>query len=314
MIRSKEVMIQSDYPLSGTLTIPKEGNTTFPAALIISGSGKGDRDGNLKRMKMNIYKELAEFLTTKGFVTLRYDKRGTHQSGGDYHKTGVFDLINDATACVKFLQNLSEVEKERILILGHSEGALIAPAVYNKVAVSGLILLSGAAGPSKDLSSFQTEKVFEEMNRTKGIKGWFFKTLKVADKIKKQNEKLYSKVLQSKKDAIRIKGVKLNAKWLRETLDYNVYDYLKDVTCPVLAITGGKDVQVPPEHARWIAETVKGDSEWHVISNMNHILRDYEGEHSMLRLMKEYKSLLDEPLNGELLDKMATWLNKYAYR
>lgn len=60
MNKSKEVTIQATFPLSGTLTIPSESRTTYPAVLIIAGSGKGDRDGNIKKMKLNIYKNLAE--------------------------------------------------------------------------------------------------------------------------------------------------------------------------------------------------------------------------------------------------------------
>lgn len=302
-------MIQSDYPLSGTLTVPNEQNEIFPAVLIISGSGKADRDGNMRKMKMNMYKELAEFLTKNGFITLRYDKRGTHQSGGDFHKVGVSDLIEDAIQCVKFLQNQAIVDKEKIFILGHSEGALIAPAVNHRISVSGLILLAGAAGPTKELSNFQTEKLFKEMNEANGFKGWIFRTFKIVNKTKKQNEKIFKKVLHSDKDVIRVKGVKLNAKWFRETLSYNVRDYLQEVSCPVLAITGEKDVQVPPEHAQLIAETVKGEAEWHIISNMNHVLRDYEGEHTLLGLIKEYKAVVDDPLNHELLDKISRWLH-----
>ena len=311
MNKSKEVTIQSVYPLSGTLTIPNEARTSYAAVLIISGSGKGDRDGNLKKMKMNIYKDLAEFLTSKDFITLRYDKRGTHQSGGNFHETGLSDLIDDAVQCVKFLQNHPKVDREKILILGHSEGSLIAPAVNKEVPVSGLILLAGAAEPSKDLTPRQSEKAYEEMNETKGFKGWLFRTLKVSEKARKQNEKIFKKIADSDKDVMRVKGIKLNAKWLRETMSYNVCDYLEEVTCPVLAITGEKDLQVPPDHAKLIAEMVKGEAEWHVISDMNHMLRTYEDEHTMLGLMKEYKTQLDKPIDRELCEKMDAWLQKY---
>lgn len=324
---SHDVIIQSAYSLSGTLTVPNQAKTTYttngtltipndvrttyPAALIISGSGKGDRDGNIKKVKMNIYKDLAEFLTSKGFITLRYDKRGTHQSGGNFHETGLSDLIDDAVQCVKFLQNHPKVDREKILILGHSEGSLIAPAVHKKVPVSGLILLAGAAEPSKDLTPRQSEKAYEEMNETKGLKGWLFRTLNVTEKARKQNEKIFQKVVDSDKAVMRVKGIKLNAKWLRETLSYNVCDYLEEVTCPVLAITGEKDLQVPPDHARLIAEKVQGEAEWHIISDMNHMLRTYKGDHTMLGLMKEYKTQLNQPIDSELFEKMDAWLEKY---
>lgn len=310
MNKSNEVIIQATYPLSGTLTIPDKSNSTFPAILIITGSGKGDRNGNLKKMKMNIYKDLADFLTLRGFVTLRYDKRGTSQSGGNFLETGLADLIDDAVECIKFLQSHPKVDNNRILILGHSEGALIAPAVFNKIPVSGLVLLAGAAEPSKDLLPRQNELAYAELNRKNGIKGWLIRTLKVTEKARKQNSKILTKIIHSDKAVMRLQGVKLNAKWLREIYAYNVCDYLKEVTCPVLAITGEKDIQVPPEHAKLMAEMVKGEAEWHIIPDMNHIFRKYEGQHTMLGLLKEYKSQLNQPMDKELLDVLGTWLQR----
>ena len=310
MNKNSEVIIQGTYTLSGTLTIPEDNSTTCPAILIISGSGKGDRDGNLKKMQMNIYKDLADFLTDKGFVTLRYDKRGVSQSGGNFIETGQVELINDAVDCIKFLQNHPKVDNNRILILGHSEGALISPAVYKQIPVSGFILLAGAAEPSKDLLPRQIELAYSEMNQTKGIKGWLFRKLKVTKKLRKQNEKILTKIMHSDKPVLRIKGVKINAKWLRETYAYNVCDYLQEVKCPVLAITGEKDIQVPPEHVKLIAGLVQGEAEWHIIPDMNHIFRKYEGQHTMLGLLKEYTTQLIQPIDQELLDLIDVWLQK----
>lgn len=278
---------------------------------MIAGSGKGDRDGNIKKLKMNLYKDLADFLTEKGFITLRYDKRGTYGSEGNFLEAGLTDLIDDAVDCVNFLKNNPDVDANRVIILGHSEGALIAPAVHEKSAVSGLILLAGAAEPSIDLLPRQNELAYNELNESKGFKGWLIRTLKVTEKARKQNEKIFKKIKESDATVMRVKGVKLNAKWLRETMQYNVVDHLKNVTCPVLAITGEKDLQVPPEHAEKIAEYVQGEAEWHVIPNMNHMLRKYDGEHTMLGLMKEYKAQINEPIDSELLNKMDQWLKKY---
>lgn len=311
MSNNIEVTIPATYNLAGTLTLPNVRDKKLPAVLMIAGSGKGDRDGNIKKLKMNLYKDLADFLTEKGFITLRYDKRGTYGSEGNFLEAGLTDLIDDAVDCVNFLKNNPDVDANRVIILGHSEGALIAPAVHEKSAVSGLILLAGAAEPSIDLLPRQNELAYNELNESKGFKGWLIRTLKVTEKARKQNEKIFKKIKESDATVMRVKGVKLNAKWLRETMQYNVVDHLKNVTCPVLAITGEKDLQVPPEHAEKIAEYVQGEAEWHVIPNMNHMLRKYEGEHTMLGLMKEYKAQINEPIDSELLNKMDQWLKKY---
>lgn len=311
MSKNLEVMIQGAFRLSGTLTIPNEERPLFPAVLIVAGSGKADRDGNIKKLQANMYKGLAEFLTDKGFITLRYDKRGTYKSEGNFLETGLNDLIDDAAACVQFLQSQPNVDKEKIFILGHSEGALIAPAVHKKKPVSGLILLAGAASSNLELLPLQTERAYAEMNQARGLKGWVVRKLRVTEKARKQNQKLFAKIASSQKAVMRVQGVKMNAKWLRETIHYNVCDYLQEVACPVLAVTGEKDVQVPPEDAKRIAELVQGEAEWKIIPNMNHILRPFEGYHTMLGIMKEYKPLAAQPICRELLETIEKWLGKY---
>lgn len=304
------VTIESAFPLSGTLTQPDDNRDTHPAVLIIAGSGKSDRDGNLKNLQMNVYKELAELLTSLGYMTLRYDKRGMYKSGGTFVEAGLSDLIDDAVEGVRFLKRHPLAGTEQIFILGHSEGAMIAPAVHARERVDGMILLAGAAEPSVDLMPRQNEMAYAEMKDAEGIKGWIFRTFKVTDRARKQNEQIFTKVANSDKPVMRVKGIKLNAKWLRETLAYNVVDYLKLTDCPVLAVTGEKDLQVPPEHARLIAETVRGESEWHIIPDMNHLLKVYEGQHTMLGLMKEYKSIADKPLSQTLTAILGEWLAK----
>lgn len=305
-----EVAIEGTYTLSGTLTIPDEKNKKFPAVLIVAGSGASDRDGNLKGMPMNVYKDIAEFLTSKGFATLRYDKRGTYNSEGNFYATGFFDLIEDAANCVKFLKSHENIDEDKVFILGHSEGALIAPVVQQRVQVSGLILLAGAAEPSIELLNRQNEMAFEEMYASKGLKGLFYRTFKIPEKSRMKNEKIYQMIDESNQDIMKVQGLTLNAKWMRELRKFNVCDYLKEVTCPVLAITGDKDIQVPPEHAKTIAEMVKGEGEWHIIPNMNHVFRPFEGEHTMLGLMKEYRALIQKPIMSELLEKIEAWLTR----
>jgi uncharacterized protein len=304
------VAIQSEYILKGTLAIPEGQGGSYPAILIIPGTGKTNRDGNDKGISINIYKDLADFFTSLGFVTLRYDKRGTHESEGDYFATGVHDLIDDAVACVQFLQTNKHVDPDRIILVGHSEGALLAPAIHGKVKVSGLVLLAGAAEASKTLLPKQFDMVISEIEATKGFKGWLYRLLKVTRKAKKQNDAVFQKILNSSEAVMRIKGAKINAKWMREQMNYNVCEYLEKVEIPTLAITGDKDIQVPPDHAEKIAEMVQGDAAWHIVSDMNHILRKYPHNHTMLGLMKEYKKLFNDPIDSTLYRLLEDWLRE----
>ncbi|MFE8703118.1 alpha/beta hydrolase family protein [Cytobacillus sp. FJAT-54145] len=310
----KFVSFNSEYLLKGTLTVPEESKEKFPGLLIISGSGQGDRDGNVKGIEINVYKELAEFFTSLGFVTLRYDKRGTHESEGDYHETGVWDLIDDATAAVRFLKEQPQVDPNNIVILGHSEGAIIAPAVHKKEEVNALILLAGFFGPSKEMLSVQNTMAQKEVEEAKGFKGFLFRILKVSDKLKKNQEEMLSKVMSSDEPVIKYKGTKLNAKWMRESQEFNGLEQLNGVNIPVLAVTGDKDVQVPPTDVKNIEGVVKGDAEWHIVPNMNHLLRKYEQNHTILGLMKEYKTLVGQPTDPDLIRILKNWVTKHIQK
>ncbi|MDZ5609812.1 alpha/beta fold hydrolase [Bacillus pseudomycoides] len=305
------VTIECAYTLQGTLTLPTYYSESYPAILLIGGTGKGNRDGNTICLQLDLYKELADYFTSLGFAVLRYDKRGTHKSKGDYYKTGVTDFIDDAVLWIRFLKDHPQIDPKRVIIAGHSEGALLAPAVSVRESVAGLVLLAGAAEPSKSLLERQIDKVVNELETASGSIGWLSKMLKLPQRIRKQNEVFMNRVNNSEDPTIRIKGAKVNAKWVREQLQYNVVTYLEQVSCPVLAITGDSDIQVPPEHAKLIASYVNGEAEWHIIPNMNHILRNYEHKHTMIRLMKEYKGLMDKSIEEELLHVMKGWLEKH---
>lgn len=307
----QQVRIEGKYPIAGTLTLPRGARENFPAILIIAGSGRSDRDGNSIRLRMNVYKDLAHILTGWGYAVLRYDKRGTYVSGGVYEETGLWDLVDDAEACVRFLKNHPQVDGSRIFLLGHSEGGMIAPAVHNRETVQGLMLLAGAADSSKNLFPRQAEMAIQELEAMRGFKGFMVRLFGLAQKMRAKNKKIMAKILHSELPMIRVQGMKINAKWIREHYQYNVMDELRKVACPTLAVTGSKDLQVIPDHARTIAETVKGESEWHIISDMTHILKKSEEAPSMLTLIKSYQKDSGKPLDPELIDIMDRWLKKY---
>jgi uncharacterized protein len=160
-----QINIPAKYPLSGTLTIPQDDIAQHPTVLIIGGSGKGNRDGNQKKINTNIYKKLACALSVRGIASLRYDKRGISQSEGDYYQTGISDLIEDGLSALRFLKSSNQVDANRIYILGHSEGAMIAPAVYSNEVARGLILLCGTSLPGKELLYKQPLALAQEIRQ-----------------------------------------------------------------------------------------------------------------------------------------------------
>ena len=212
-IKEESVVIESTLKLSGTVGIPVGSEeSVYPAVLILPGSGNSDRDGNGGGFDMGIYKELAEFLTNLGFVTLRYDKRGTHQSEGDPYTRGMRDLELDATACLRFLKQHRNVDAENTIILGHSEGAQLAPAVYVQEKSAGIVLLCGGAMGMQEIISWQRQQALDALDRLGGFKGWLIRSLKATEKAKKTNAKFDQKILNGTETTVRVVGKKFPAK------------------------------------------------------------------------------------------------------
>lgn len=305
-----EIEIKRKYPLVGTLTIPDDPTATFPAVLLIAGSGAIDRDGNVvgKRMNFNIYKELAEMITKLGFVTLRYDKRGVGASSGEQLTTGMWDLVADVKANVAYLQAHSRVEREQIILLGHSEGCMLATTLNARYPVAGLVLLAGAAETLAEAIKRQRDLFSAEVQQGSGIKYRLLRLLRADTSAEVKSRKFFAKVMKSRKDVIRQGFVKINAKWLREHFEHDVLSDLSKATCPVLAITGSKDFQTNPESVNRVPGLVQGEAEIHIIPDMDHSLKEYDGEIMVLGYKKQYRREIEQPLHPQLQKILTNWL------
>ena len=149
------------HTLSGTLTIPDSpGLPGLPGllsvALLVSGSGPIDRDSNAKRLKIDIMGQVASHMASMGIASFRYDKRGVGESEGDYMSTGFYDNVSDARAALEVLRDQSDIDPDSLVVIGHSEGALIASelAAHDPTLV-GVVLLSGAAENGEDILRWQ---------------------------------------------------------------------------------------------------------------------------------------------------------------
>jgi uncharacterized protein len=306
-----DVMIPGQFPLAATLTIPEGRNEKFPLVVMVHGSGPIDRDSNAKGMPMNIFKELCDVAAAEGFASIRYDKRGVGASKGDYYETGVYDLIDDAQAVLEFAKKHPNIDSENVILLGHSEGCIIAPFVNEKVPVEGMILLAGIAEPLAETMKWQREEIMRDLKSVKGFQGWLLRLLKVDEKITKMNVDLVKALQASDDPVIKYKGKKINAKWNRETTLFDVSQPLQKVTCPVLAITGTKDVNVKVSDLEKIESLVQGECETHIIQDMTHMLRKTDVEYSMSKIMNHNKKSLKQPVDAELKDKIIAWLRNW---
>jgi predicted esterase len=170
-IQKREVTIELEpdgrLQTKGELTIPAIGNGPFPAVLLIHGSGATDKDEYLPPMvtgtgnESRPFWQVAEYLSERGFVVLRYDKRGIGENGtipdlNTYANATVQQFQSDAEAALNVLMQQPEVDRERITIIGHSEGAIIAPRIASERQedVQNIVLMSAAAQPISDIISY----------------------------------------------------------------------------------------------------------------------------------------------------------------
>ena len=142
---TEEVSFQNgEQKLGGTLTVPKTGAKPFPGVVIITGSGSQDRDG---MAVANLYRLIAERLSAGGVAVLRVDDRGVGKSVP--LKPGAYrELINDSKAAFEFLFNRPEIDRKKIALAGHSEGAETALTIaVEDPRVAAIILLAGTSRP-----------------------------------------------------------------------------------------------------------------------------------------------------------------------
>src|SRR6266481_4437163 len=131
------------YELPGTLTIPK-GKGPFPAVVLIQGSGLNDRDETVGAN--HPFADIAEGLSSRGIIALRFDKRTYAYRNLDSQKATVDEeVIQDAVAAVQILQARRDVAHDKIFVIGHSLGAMLAPEIAKKASpVAGIVMLAPA--------------------------------------------------------------------------------------------------------------------------------------------------------------------------
>jgi pimeloyl-ACP methyl ester carboxylesterase len=293
------------YKLKGTFVSPAE-DRPLPAVLMLPGSGQTDRDDNAKKLAINVFPQMAEAMSSWGFASLRYDKRGVGVSEGDYWHSGFTDRITDAQAAVAWLHAQPNVDPQHIYVLGHSEGALVATHLAaGGTAIAGAILLGGSSKTGEETLLWQGAQIASSLT---GFSKWLVDSLHI-DPVKKQRQSI-ERIKASTDDTFRIQLVqKINARWMREFFAYNPEQDLAKIHVPVLAITGSKDIQVDPTDLERIKQLVKGPFEAHLVSDVTHMLRTDAGIPSL----RTYKEQVRRPVDERIMKYIKLWLKEQTH-
>ena len=298
--------------IEGTLTLPIERDEKLvDIVLILPGSGTVDRNGNVAGLmgtSMRIYQLLSDFLVQYGNIgSLRYDKRGVGNSKGDFHSTGFWDFVDDALLVYRWLLKHKRVQS--VILAGHSEGGFTIAAMYQKLNPTerpkAVIFLSGFGYSFTEILEYQKRLILQSMDEAQGIQGWFMRTFNAKKQFLDQNDGIIKRIKESKDDVIKqYFFIKINAKWFREFMDFDVVPTLAGISCPVLVIGGGKDIQVPAcselKAKELLPKCVSVNVE--IIEMMNHLLRDQKSAPNYLTLKKDYNKSAKEDLSPSMLE------------
>lgn len=299
-----EVLVPAKgFRIAGTLLLPKTGKRPFPAVVMSTGSGQQTRDEDIPGIKRyRPFRQIAEYLASRGIAVLRADDRGVGGSGGlnTLDKATTFDFADDVRDQIAYLRTLSAIDPSRIAIIGHSEGGLIAPLVAaSDPRLAAIVLMAGTAKRGEDVLRFQLNYEAEHNPE-----------LPEAEKAQKRAEtESFINAIKKNGDVSKyppgLQG--LNSPWGRAFLTYDPLTTIRKVRQPVLILQGALDQQVTAEQAQMLeAAAHKGgnrDVTVRVFPNFNHLfLPAKTGAES------EYATLQTYLLGDDLLATLADWL------
>jgi alpha-beta hydrolase superfamily lysophospholipase len=158
------VRTRGGFELAGTLTRPANGGQRAPCVMTITGSGPQDRDERLWIVRgYGLFRQIADTLSRRGFAVLRLDDRGTGESGGRFAGSTTADFGNDVVDALAWLRREPGIDTTRLALLGHSEGALIAPMVAaREPSIAALVLLAGPAWDGRRVLVYQNEQLLRK--------------------------------------------------------------------------------------------------------------------------------------------------------
>jgi len=326
----KEVVVKNEeqnVELAGTLTMPEKGGP-FPAVILITGSGPQDRNEGLMGHKPFLL--IADYLTRRGIAVLRVDDRGVGKSTGKFSEATTLNFVTDVASEIDFLKTQKEIDPAKIGLLGHSEGGLIAPILASeRNDVAFIILLAGPGLSGEKILTMQTKI----LNKNEGL------TDKEIDADQQLRDKIYQVIKKNPNDdkaALKVKALFKSAKkknpdlkglsqlddnqlnifiqqitspWYRTFLVLNPTDYLSKVHCPVLALNGSLDVQVPAtENLKAIEKALifGGNSKYttDIIPQANHLFQIAKTGN-----IDEYGKI-EQTMSPEVLEKISDWIQK----
>jgi uncharacterized protein len=275
------------------LTVPPNVDKP-PVALLIAGSGSTDHDGNGPKLKPATLKKLSDELVAHGIATLRYDKRGAGGWKKEFGKPEDFrfkDFVDDAASLVDYLRGSGKFSK--VIVIGHSEGGLVAILTSRRVPIDRLVLLATSARKQGDLLKAQLEKQVPP--------GQIEPIAKAIDAI------MAGQVVDPPPPALAIAPAMQPS--IASAFTEDPIDPLRKVDVPTLIVAGGRDRQLA--RLDFLALTTAdfaAKSAW--LPDMNHVLVDVTDEADDVASYDQ----AERPLDPTLIDVVTNFIDEKETR
>ena len=291
------------FSLAGTVTTPTQaaGRLRHPAIILVPGSGPVDRDETVAGIP--VFRQLAGALADRGFLVVRYDKRGAGQSGGRTENATLEDFADDVRAIFKWLKKRDDVDEKNIAVVGHSEGgsiAMLAGAKEDDIAALVLIAAPGTRG---------AELILEQQAHQLDL-------MKMSGAERTAKVELQKRIQLAVLSGVGWEGVppdmrkQADTAWFRSFLAFDPAKAMRKVKQPVLVVQGALDKQVTPHHADKLVQMArerkkKPPVELVLLPGVNHLLVKAEtGE------VEEYGALKERTIVPDVAEKIAAFLRK----
>ncbi len=273
--------------LAGTLTLPEPRSGRVAGVITISGSGPQERDEALPIVPgYRPFRQIADTLGRRGVAVLRLDDRGYGASTGNFTTATTADLASDVRAALAWLRARPEMDPARIFLLGHSEGAVIAPMIAaDDPGLAGIVLLSGPSWTGRRTLEYQIRYGVEQ-------------------------DSTIAPAVRATTIAARIAALDTTAaqqNWLRYYVTLDPLQAAARTRVPVLIIQGGTDRQVPAEQAEELAAALRrngeGDVTLRLLPGRNHLLLPDPDGHPA-----RYGELRVRQLGADVLGPIVEWI------
>ena len=300
---SEEVTVEAKgFTLAGTLLLPKTGKPPFPAVITITGSGQQTRDEYLPLPGLEKYRpfrQIAEALASRGVAVLRVDDRGAGNSKGleTLKVSTSANFADDVRAQVDFLRERRDVDHNRIVLLGHSEGGMIAPMVAaSDPKIAGIVLLAGPGKRGDAIIAYQVNQ---------GLEGDAILTEEARVKARAEQQEAMRKAIAGDASAPE----SMRSPWMRYFLAYDPLPVIRKVRQPILILQGELDRQVTADQADLLAKAAREagnrDVTSRVFPGLNHLFLP-----AKTGSVIEYSSLSTNVIPDVVMKELTDWLGQ----